>query len=55
MAGLYREEPQEEGQPSPWAGEFGVEDRVCQPYLVTGKEGTVGSWENLAARFALIY
>ena len=28
MSGLYREEPLGEGQPSPWAGEVKVGDRV---------------------------
>ena len=46
-SGLYREEPLGEGQPSPWAGKFRVEDRVCQ-------EGTEGCWVNLEARSALI-
>ena len=36
MSGLYREEPMVQGQPGPWAGEFSVEGRVCQPYPVTG-------------------
>jgi hypothetical protein len=47
ISGLYREEPLGEGQPSPWAGKFRVEDRVCQ-------EGTEGCWVNLEARSALI-
>ena len=38
MSGLYREESLEEGQPSPWAGEFRVEGRVCQPYPVTSRD-----------------
>jgi len=31
MFGLFREESQGEGQPSPWVGEFRVEGGVCQP------------------------
>ena len=42
MSGLYREEPLEEGQFSPWAGKFRVWDRVC-------KVGTGGCWESLEA------
>lgn len=37
MSELYTEEPLGEEQPSPWAGEFSVEDRVCQLYTVTGR------------------
>jgi len=40
MSGLYREEPLEEGQPSPWTKKFGVETSV---HLV----GTEECWENL--------
>jgi hypothetical protein len=47
MSGLYREEPLEEGQFSPWAGKFRVWDRVC-------KVGTGGCWESLEAKCALI-
>jgi len=38
MSELYTEEPLEEGQPSPWAGEFSVESRVYQLYTVTGRD-----------------
>lgn len=38
MAGLYREKPQGERQPSPWAGEFTAEGCMCQPYPVTGRD-----------------
>jgi hypothetical protein len=38
MSGLYREEPLREGQRSPWAGEFGVEGGVCQPYSVASRD-----------------
>ena len=30
IPGLYREDALEEGQLSPWARKFRVEDRVCQ-------------------------
>ena len=30
MSGLYREEPLEEGQPSPWAGKFKVGGRYAR-------------------------
>lgn len=36
MAGLYREDSQGQGQPNSWAGESGVESRMCQPYPVPG-------------------
>ena len=36
-SGLCREEPLREGQPSPWAGKFRAEVRVCQPYSITGR------------------
>ena len=38
MVGLYREEQLGKGQPSPWAGEFGVEGRICQPHPVTDRD-----------------
>ena len=47
MSELHKEEPLGEGQPIPWARNFRVGGRVCQI-------GTVGSWENLEARSALI-
>ena len=37
MSAFCREEHLWDGQPSPWAGEFRVEGRICQLYLVTGK------------------
>lgn len=45
MAGLYRQEPLGEGQPSSWAGEFQVEGGVWQTHPVTGRE-----WEMLGER-----
>jgi hypothetical protein len=47
MSELHKEEPLGEGQPIPWARNFRVGGRVCQI-------GTVGSWENLETRSALI-
>jgi hypothetical protein len=38
---LYREEPLEKGQPSPWDGKFKVEDRICQ----VGIEGCWETWK----------
>jgi hypothetical protein len=48
MSGLYEEEHQWKGQPSPSAGNFRVGGSV---YLV----GTEGCWEIMEARSALIY
>ena len=45
--GLSWEEPLGEGQPSPRAGKFRVEDRMCQVE-------TEGCWENLEAGSALV-
>lgn len=38
MSGLHRKEPLGEGQPSLWIVEFRIEDGVCQPYSVTGRD-----------------
>lgn len=52
---LYREEPLEKGQPSPWDGKFKVEDRICQVGIEgcweTWKPGLLGS-EGLCVPFA---
>lgn len=38
FSGLYREQPLEEGQPSPRAREFRIEDRVRPPDPVTTRD-----------------
>lgn len=38
MSELYREEPLEEGQFIPGAGEFKVEGKICQTYIVIGRD-----------------
>jgi hypothetical protein len=38
MSGLHREEPPGEGKPSSLAGKFRIEDRICQPYPVAGRD-----------------
>jgi hypothetical protein len=38
----------ERPKPSPWAGKFRIEARICQV-------GTKGCWENMEARLALVH
>jgi len=38
ISGLYREDPLTKGHLYLWAGDFGVEGRVCQPHSVTDRD-----------------